>query len=438
MKMKKIVSFMAAIIMLFSCMPVSAATKPTLADDLAEGSWDALHNYMASLDASEKVLIYADDTSEAVPYFKSGTLIVSNKIWDDVAAGWANDAAFAEQYELIKALDAAVVTADGTKYITEQMHNELQAAWSRIAEFHEMCESGVVSMVGNEEDAPDVSEMEQGTYWILTSDMDIFNTAMSNLGAIQEAWQMKSFGGWDMLDVEASVFSTQITSVNDAYNTVISKLHEGTKGNDTSSPSLTPVSPSLTPVESSSAWVPTLTEEEIHAQKAAETEVRQKKTVTTADGKTVKTEIAGIYEVANLNGTAVNTPKVDVQKAIGLTDEEIAAGTNASIYMSDYVVKEDREALNNAAASNGKNVLSMMISDIYSITKDGKITKLNSSKEPVSLMFGLPKHAIDANRTYSMLCVTADGRVVELKDRDNDPSTITVNTTVFGKYVIVY
>ena len=438
MKMKKIVSFMAAIIMLFSCMPVSAATKPTLADDLAEGSWDALHNYMASLDASEKVLIYADDTSEAVPYFKSGTLIVSNKIWDDVAAGWANDAAFAEQYELIKALDAAVVTADGTKYITEQMHNELQAAWSRIAEFHEMCESGVVSMVGNEEDAPDVSEMEQGTYWILTSDMDIFNTAMSNLGAIQEAWQMKSFGGWDMLDVEASVFSTQITSVNDAYNTVISKLHEGTKGNDTSSPSLTPVSPSLTPVESSSAWVPTLTEEEIHAQKAAETEVRQKKTVTTADGKTVKTEIAGIYEVANLNGTAVNTPKVDVQKAIGLTDEEIAAGTNASIYMSDYVVKEDREALNNAAASNGKNVLSMMISDMYSITKDGKITKLNSSKEPVSLMFGLPKHAIDANRTYSMLCVTADGRVVELKDRDNDPSTITVNTTVFGKYVIVY
>lgn len=75
---------------------------------------------------------------------------------------------------------------------------------------------------------------------------------------------------------------------------------------------------------------------------------------------------------------------------------------------------------------------------MYSITKDGKITKLNSSKEPVSLMFGLPKHAIDANRTYSVLCVTADGKVVELKDTDNDPSTLTVDTTVFGKYVIVY
>ena len=438
MKMKKIVGFMAAIIMLFSYIPVSAATKPTLADDLTEGNWDALHNYMASLDASEKVLIYADDTSEAVPYFKSGTLIVSNQIWDDISAGWANDAAFAEQYELIKALDASVVTADGTKYITEEMHNELQAAWSRITEFHEMHESGVITMVGNEEDAPDVSEMDKGTYWILASDIEIFNAAMSSLGAVQEAWQMKSFGGRDILDVEVSAFSTQIASVNDAYNTVISKLHEGTKGTSAPSTSLTPVSPSLTPVSPSATLAATLTEEEIHAQKAAETEARQKKTVTTADGKTVKTEIAGIYEVANLNGTAVNTPKVEVQKAIGLTDEEIAAGTNASIYMSDYVVKEDREALNNAVASKGKNVLSMMISDMYSITKDGKITKLNSSKKPVSLIFGLPKHAIDANRTYSMLCVTADGRIVELKDMDNDPNTITVNTTVFGKYAIVY
>lgn len=180
------------------------------------------------------------------------------------------------------------------------------------------------------------------------------------------------------------------------------------------------------------------TEAEVHAQKAAQVEAKQKKVVTTASGEVVKTAIAGVYEVSSLSGTAVNTPKAEVQKAIGLSDEEIAAGTNASIYMSDFVSKEDRAALNNAAASVGKNVLSMIVSDMYSITKDGKITKLHSSKEPVSLMFGLPKYAVDANRTYSMICVTADGKVVELKDTDNDPSTLTVDTTVFGKYVIVY
>ena len=177
---------------------------------------------------------------------------------------------------------------------------------------------------------------------------------------------------------------------------------------------------------------------EIHAQKAAEAEARQKKVVTTASGEAVKTEIAGVYEVNSLNGTAVTTKKEDVKRAIGLSEEEIKAGTKASIYMTDYVKKADREALNKAAVSNGKKVLNMVISDMYSITKDGKITKLHSSKEPISLMFGVPKNAVKADRIYSVICVAVDGSVVELKDTDNDPSTITVDTTVFGKYAIVY
>ena len=183
---------------------------------------------------------------------------------------------------------------------------------------------------------------------------------------------------------------------------------------------------------------PAPTEAEIHAQKAAEVEAKQKKTVTTVNGEAVKTEIPGVYEFSSLSGAAVSTSRADVKKAIGLSEEEIAAGTNASIFMTDFVSKEDRETLTNAAANSGKTVLSMVVSDMYSITKDGKITKLHNSKEPVSIMFGIPKHAVDANKAYSVLSVTADGKVVELKDTDNDPTTLTIDTTVFGKYVIVY
>ena len=75
---------------------------------------------------------------------------------------------------------------------------------------------------------------------------------------------------------------------------------------------------------------------------------------------------------------------------------------------------------------------------MYTITKEGKITKLNNIPNPISLVFGIPGYAVDANRTYSILCVQPDGSFVELKDTDNDASTITVDTTVFGKYVIVY
>ena len=180
------------------------------------------------------------------------------------------------------------------------------------------------------------------------------------------------------------------------------------------------------------------TEEELHAMKAAEAEARQKKTVRMANGATVKTEIAGVYEIEALSGSAVTTAKMDVLKAVGLTDEEISNGTNASIYMSGYLSKADREVLEAVAQNSGKTALTMLVSDMYTITKEGKITKLNNIPNPVSLLFGIPEYAIDANRTYSVLCVQPDGSFVELKDTDHDPGTITIDTTVFGKYVIVY
>ena len=53
-------------------------------------------------------------------------------------------------------------------------------------------------------------------------------------------------------------------------------------------------------------------------------------------------------------------------------------------------------------------------------------------------MFGLPKDAVKGDRNYSVICVAGDGSVVELEDTDKDASTVTIKTTVFGKYAIVY
>lgn len=193
---------------------------------------------------------------------------------------------------------------------------------------------------------------------------------------------------------------------------------------------------------SSKPSAPTMSEEqaaEMRAQQqAAAFEAAQKKVVTTADGRVLKTEITGVYEVAALSGTAVTTPKADVQKAVGLTDEQIAAGTNASIFMGNLYDKAVKEALTNAAAANGKNVLSMFISDMYTITKNGQMTKINNASQPVTMVFGLPKHAVNENAAYSIICLTPDGTIVEMKDTDIDASTITIEATVFGKYAIVY
>lgn len=185
-------------------------------------------------------------------------------------------------------------------------------------------------------------------------------------------------------------------------------------------------------------WEAAPTEAEIHAQKVAEKEAKQKKIVTTANGTAVKTEIAGVYEVETLNGSAIKTAKTDVLKAVGISEEEISKGTNASIYMTDYLSKEDKVVLTEAADKSGKTVLTMVVSDMYTITKDGKIDKVKNTTEPIFLVFGVPQREVNANRTYSVLCVQPDGSYVEMEDMDDDPSTITIDTTVFGKYVIVY
>lgn len=181
-----------------------------------------------------------------------------------------------------------------------------------------------------------------------------------------------------------------------------------------------------------------LTDEDIAFIKKAEIEARQKKAVKGADGKEVKTEIDGVYEVSNLEGTAVKTPKADVAKAVGLTEEEILNGTNTSIYMSDGLSKEAKDTLKEAANSNGKKVLSMFMADMYKINKAGEVVKTNTLKENVEMLIGIPENGVDANKTYSVLCVTPDGQTIEFKDMDNDPKTITVNANVFGNWVVVY
>lgn len=179
------------------------------------------------------------------------------------------------------------------------------------------------------------------------------------------------------------------------------------------------------------------TEAEIHLQQMKEKEAKYKKVVTGADGKEVTSTITGVYEVNTMAGTAVKTAKEDVAKAV-LTEEEIQNGTNTSIFMSDGLAKEAKDSLKNAAAANGKTVLSMFMADMYKISKAGEIVKTNTLKENIEMVFGIPGYAVDANRTYSVLCVTPDGKTVEFKDMDNDPATITLSANIFGNYAVVF
>lgn len=151
-------------------------------------------------------------------------------------------------------------------------------------------------------------------------------------------------------------------------------------------------------------------------------------------GKTVKSTVGGIYDVKSVKGIAIVTPKADVAKAAGLSDEDVANGTNIRTYVYDSQNKAAKAALKEAADSLGKTVAAYVDVDMYSVTKKGVVTKINSTAAPVSVLIGAPSAA----HTYSVIALGQDGKAVTFEDTDADSLTLTVNANVFGTYAIVY
>lgn len=267
----------------------------------------------------------------------------------------------------------------------------------------------------------------------------IYNSANKNTPVYTSECQVDLSAYSDVSRVQVKAISANYAVALDSANVWITDF-SSTPSNptDPSDPTPPPTEDSNSSNSSGNATpVYAPTEADIYEQQMKEKEAKYKKVVTGADGKEVTSSITGVYEVNTMAGTAVKTAKTDVAKAV-LTEDEIQNGTNTSIYMSDGLSKEVKDSLKNVASTNGKNVLTMFMADMYKISKAGEVIKTNNLKENIEMVFGIPSYAVDANRTYSVLCVTPDGRVIEFKDIDNDPKTITLNVNVMGNYVIVY
>ena len=68
----------------------------------------------------------------------------------------------------------------------------------------------------------------------------------------------------------------------------------------------------------------------------------------------------------------------------------------------------------------------------------GKYSLLPSDGAEIRVSFGIPKNFAQANKTFAVVCVRAGGAVSILEDVDDNPNTVTFDTTGgAGAYAII-
>lgn len=151
-----------------------------------------------------------------------------------------------------------------------------------------------------------------------------------------------------------------------------------------------------------------------------------------SNGKQISSSITTINISTTINGMAVATSKQDVRNAIGITNEE----TNTSFYVCNNDNNIIKRNISLTLKDNGKTVYNIFNADLYSITKSGKIEKIHSIDNPITLIFGIPAEL--QNKKVSIVAYNnKTGEYVEFQDVDNDSKTITIDATVFGIYALV-
>ncbi len=156
-----------------------------------------------------------------------------------------------------------------------------------------------------------------------------------------------------------------------------------------------------------------------------------------AAGNAGPSTVGGVYTATSMNSVAVTSPVATVAAAAGLSEADVAAGTNVRTYICDSRNREMKDALKAVADTSGRSIVAYLNIDLYTITKDGVVTNVRNTVAPVTMTFGLPGSLANAGHSYSILCLNPDGTPVLFEDVDTNNATITINATAFGTYAVV-
>lgn len=149
----------------------------------------------------------------------------------------------------------------------------------------------------------------------------------------------------------------------------------------------------------------------------------------------VKTTVKGVYIATVVNGSAITTPLNTITSGYGLKAGEMPS---ARIYNMDAKKSPlAAAAFNSVAQSVGAVVGPCVNVEIGKLAK-GKFSLLPSDGAEISISFGIPASFAQSGKTFAVACVRPGGAVSILEDTDNNPNTVTFNTTGGqGAYAII-
>lgn len=450
MKLKKmnrrLLAAVLALGMLLSSATVFAAerpskneSKPTWGDVYAIADYVAEKTY-ARYDAGE--IDYAEDVEKDSHYRAPGTLLMSapkeqvycafiegNGVYADE---WGHDGeeelpdgkkeSYGSYYDAGMAFVDSVTEADGL-YYTDDIMDLIVDFWkSKDEPLWEKVESEQIIVVESEDDAPDVTTMNKGTYWVLQSDLGAYGSAIDSAGNTEEGWDDR----WEDENNPVTRAEVQqvLNSLTGAYNTLLGKLHEGTIQTASSSDSLTPAKS-----ESVSSGNGSQSEEE-----SAPVIVNE---VVFSTGAKVQSSLKGVYGSNFVAGCIYQGEPAQISQAAGLSEAEIKSGVVIRYYVCSSLNKTMNATLSQAVSGQGYKVLGVMNNDLYRMDK-GNISKIKTTGEALTVVLGIPKNLRNEQYEFVIMCYDENGNLVTMQDIDTDKATITVKAVNFGYWAIGY
>ena len=156
---------------------------------------------------------------------------------------------------------------------------------------------------------------------------------------------------------------------------------------------------------------------------------------TTSSVAGVRTTMKGVYLATVVNGSVITTPLSTITAGYGLSAGETPY---ARIYNMDAKKSPlAAAALNSVAQSVGADVGPYVNVELGKM-EGGKFGLLPSDGAEISVSFGIPASFAQSGKTFAVACVRPGGAVSILKDIDDNPNTVTFNTTGGqGAYAII-
>lgn len=154
--------------------------------------------------------------------------------------------------------------------------------------------------------------------------------------------------------------------------------------------------------------------------------------VKSADGSVIVSTVGGSYSVHVVSGAAITTPYAQVAAALGAP-----AGASVTVRMRDsecgpMAQKSIQDGIQ-GLANAGITATEAAALDIFAYVNKESVISVST---PVRIQAGLPESMRDGSQV-AVILVQEGGTVSLLRDQDNDPATITVDTPGFGVFAFV-